>query len=76
MIKRNRFLIVLTAVAWLFILPPNAFAYLDPGTASYIFQVSIAAIIGGLYLVKTRWQRIKDFFNKHFSKNVNEIEKH
>ena len=46
----------------------NAFAYLDPGTGSYIFQVRIAAFIGGLFTIKTYWQKIKDVFINHFSK--------
>jgi hypothetical protein len=50
------------------ILIQNAFAYLDPGTGSYIFQVLIAAIIGGLFTIKIYWQKIKDFFINHFSR--------
>ena len=38
----------------------HAYAYLDPGTGSYIFQVAIAAIIGGLFTIKTYWQKIQN----------------
>ena len=50
------------------ILSQNAFAYLDPGTGSYIFQVLIAVSIGGLFTVKMYWQKIKIFFSHLFSK--------
>ena len=46
----------------------NAFAYLDPGTGSYIFQVLVATFIGGLITIKMHWQKIKNFFGNLFSK--------
>ena len=46
----------------------DAFAYLDPGTGSYVFQVLVAAFIGGLFTIKIFWQKIKNFFSNHFSK--------
>lgn len=42
----------------------NAYAYLDPGTGSYILQVLIAAIVGGLFAIKPFWVKIKSFFVK------------
>ncbi len=46
----------------------NAYAYLDPGSGSYIFQIIIAGIIGGLFAIKLFWKRIisglKAFFKK------------
>ena len=57
--------LILTIVVQMFFLQ-NAFAYLDPGTGSYIFQVLIAVFIGGLYTIKIYWQKIKDFFSRHF----------
>jgi hypothetical protein len=55
-------------VALQVILSQNAFAYIDPGTGSYIFQVMIAVFIGGLFTIKTYWRKIKDFFINHFSR--------
>ncbi|MBA4391646.1 MAG: hypothetical protein C0399_12030 [Syntrophus sp. (in: bacteria)] len=46
----------------------DVYAYLDPGTGSYVFQVLVAAVIGGLFAIKMFWQRIKAFFANHFSK--------
>jgi hypothetical protein len=48
-------------------LPYKAYAYLDPGTGSYLFQLAIAAILGGLYAIKVFWKNIKTFFTNIFS---------
>lgn len=59
--------VALTIIAQI-IRPPNAFAYLDPGTGSYIFQVLVATLIGGIFTLKIYWQKIKNFFISRFSK--------
>ena len=33
-------------------------AYIDPGTASYVFQVIAGAILGGVFLLRTYWSRV------------------
>jgi len=40
--------------------PAPAYAYIDPGTASYAFQVVAGALLGGVFLVKTYWGKLKD----------------
>ena len=40
------------------------FLYLDPGSGSYLLQVIIAAILGGLMFFKNFWIKIKSFFIK------------
>lgn len=66
--KKN-FLAFFLIVALQVTFPQNAFAYLDPATGSYAFQVLIATIIGGLYTIKIYRQKIRNFFISHFSKN-------
>ena len=34
-------------------------AYLDPGTGSYVFQMLIAALVGGIFVIKQYFFRIK-----------------
>lgn len=51
-----------------FIFIVNAYAYLDPGTGSYIFQIIIASLIGTIYLIKTFWKNIKSRLLKFFIK--------
>ena len=33
-------------------------AYIDPGTASYVFQVIAGAVLGGVFLLRTYWSRV------------------
>jgi hypothetical protein len=51
-----------------FVFPSHTYAYLDPGTGSYIFQLIIAGIVGAAFLVKIYWKKIKAFFTRLFSK--------
>ena len=46
----------------------KAYAYLDPGTGSYFFQLLIAAAIGVLFTVKMSWKKASVFFKNLFSK--------
>lgn len=52
--------------------PQNAYAYLDPGTGSYILQMLIAAIVGGLFVIKIYFHKIKAFFKGVFFKEDND----
>lgn len=70
MVGRKFFNCLLLIVALQGALASNAFAYLDPGTGSFYFQVVIATIIGGLFSVKNYWQKIKDFFINHFARKL------
>jgi hypothetical protein len=47
-------------------------AYLDPGTGSFLLQLLLATSLGALFLIKTFWKRIKDFFRRLFSRNKEE----
>ena len=44
-----------------------AFAYLDPGSGSYLLQLLIAGALGGLFALRMFWGRIKGFFTRWFS---------
>jgi len=57
---------VLLAAAGLF--PSLAHAYLDPGTGSYILQIVIGALLGGLFAVGIFWRRVVAFLRKLFSR--------
>ncbi len=50
----------LMAVAVLLMLTENAYAYLDPGTASIALQVVVGAIASGLFVIKLYWAKFKD----------------
>ena len=56
----------------IFLIVTNAYAYLDPGTGSFILQAIIgflAAISAGFLYY---WSKVKNFFLKLFKKNNND----
>lgn len=48
--------------------PRAAYAYLDPGTGSYILQLLVAFLLGGSLVVKIYWKKIKTYFTNLFSR--------
>ena len=52
---------VLSIVIWV----DDAQAYLDPGTASMLFQSVVAAVVGGFFLIKTYWSKLKNLFSRN-----------
>lgn len=48
----------------------NAFAYLDPGTGSILFQSVVAAVASGLAVVVTARQAVARFFTSIFKRNA------
>lgn len=68
-----RFLTILLVVMMLYLFfPPFAYAYLDPGTGSYIFQLLLAGIVGLLFVIKAYWAKIKLLFARVFSRDGTE----
>jgi hypothetical protein len=45
------------------ILPPPVFAYVDPGSGSYLLQVFIAGVAAASLSLKLFWTRIKAFLS-------------
>lgn len=43
---------------------PPVVAYIDPGTGSLVIQVLIASFLGGLFLLKVYWKKVKKWFKK------------
>ena len=61
-------------IAFLFLLfPKSAYAYLDPGTGSYFFQMLIAGLLGSLFFLKTIIRKVKEFFKSVFLKEAEEV---
>jgi len=47
-------------------LPSVAQAYLDPGTGSYVVQLLIGGLLGGLFALGVFWRRVLTFFKRLF----------
>jgi hypothetical protein len=39
----------------------EAYAYVDPGTGSYLLQILVAGFLGLLYALRLYWTRLKTF---------------
>ena len=43
-----------------------AYGYLDPGTGSYILQLLIGSLLGGLFAIGLFWKRVIAFVKRVF----------
>lgn len=57
--------LVLALWAGVYITVRPVYAYLDPGTGSFLFQFIIGAVVGGVFLLKVYWKKITGFFTKN-----------
>lgn len=69
MFLRRLLIMCLLVVSLYLVFPPFAYAYLDPGTGSYVFQLLIAGLVGLGFLVKVYWNKIKLFLTRLFSRS-------
>ena len=62
MMRKSKVSIYSISIILFVTLPTLAFGYIDPGTGSYLLQILIATLLGGLLALKVFWQRVKTFF--------------
>ncbi|WP_152908982.1 hypothetical protein [Thermincola ferriacetica] len=60
--------LVFWSVIFMLATPKNAYAYIDPGTGSYMLQVLAGIVIGALIAIKTFWKSLKSFVPNIFNK--------
>lgn len=48
----------------LFVLPKHVEAYIDPGTGSYLYQLLLAGLFGGMFFMSTFVKKIIRKFRK------------
>jgi len=46
----------------------SAWAYIDPGTGSYIFQITLAFFLGALFALKMFWKNVRAFIVNLFTR--------
>ena len=63
--------LVLAALASPILLSP-AFGYLDPGTGSYIIQLLIGGLLGGLFAIGLFWKRVIAYVKRIFKPRNND----
>ena len=44
-----------------------AYGYLDPGTGSYIIQLLVGGLLGGLFAIGLFWKRVLAFVKRLFT---------
>jgi hypothetical protein len=66
--------IILQFVSWLGLSTAlwvdNAYAYLDPAVGSMFLQSVIAAVCGGIFLVKSYWHKLKSIFSSKKKEDI------
>lgn len=60
--------VLIVLALFYFVFTEEIYAYLDPGTGSYILQLIIAGLLGGLFALKMFWSKVKNFFVNVFSR--------
>lgn len=56
--------VVAVLVAALGMAAAPAYAYLDPGTGSYVFQMAVAALVSAGFVVRAYWHRLRSLFGR------------
>jgi hypothetical protein len=62
--KRNRVWLAALALGFLATTPTNAWAYVDPGTGSYLFQLAAAGFFAGMFTLRQYWKVLKARFGR------------
>lgn len=62
--------IIFSLAVALIIAPHVSFAYIDPGTGSFIVQAILGVIFGASLTVRIFWRKIIGFFKKVFKINA------
>lgn len=70
MTKGQLFPLLSTVLLLLMLSERPAEAYIDPGTASYVFQVVAGGVLGGVFLLRTYWNRIVTAFRSLVSRGA------
>lgn len=63
---------IATAVAAFLIVPSAAQAYLDAASGSMIIQAVITAVMGGLFIFRNQWRRLKSLFSSESAKEADD----
>ena len=62
-VRKLRVVVTLAFIALLSV-PTPAWAYVDPGLGSYIFQLAIAGFVAGVYTLRHYSQAVFGFFRR------------
>jgi len=57
-------LLVFVFLALAFFAVADLHAYVDPGSASYLFQMIAGGVLGGMFVIRSYWTRIREAFTR------------
>lgn len=66
---------LLLYVFLLFMAPAKAYAYIDPGSGSYILQLILAGLLAASLAIKSFWRTIFDFFTNFLKRKKKKDDK-
>ena len=72
--KKSFHAVYISVMSALFVLmfSREAWAYIDPGSGSFIIQMIIGALCGMLFALKIFWKQVKYFFSNLFTRRQKE----
>ncbi len=66
--------VLFLSLCFFFLSANDAYAYLDPGTGSMIFQMIVGLFLAASMFIKMNWLRLKAFFSRREAQAPNEIQ--
>ena len=54
---------------------PVLFAYIDPGTGSYVLQMALAGLLGAGYTIRRFWTRITALFGRSSAPHADDAQR-
>lgn len=60
----NRIWLAVLVLGFLATTPTDAWAYVDPGTGSFLFQLAAAGFFAGLFTLRRYWDAVKARFGR------------
>ncbi len=57
-------MVAIAFVSLSFFMSSDAWAYIDPGTGSFILQILAAGMLVGFFMIKRFWRNFRDTFDR------------
>lgn len=58
---RNRLSLAALTLGFVAVTPTDAWAYVDPGTGSYLFQLAAAGLFAGMFTLRRYWYVLRSW---------------
>lgn len=65
---------IVGSLVFLFSMPKFSYAYVDPGTGSYIFQIVIASFFASIFFFKSGFKKARTVLENIFTSRKNKVD--